>query len=113
MFGRQRRAVFGALTQAAQDPATNGGWQTGLDIADRCGVLPGSSYPILLTATHRGEVEQWPGMNTAKPGLVYYRLTDQGIRRHQHDSVRRLSLLIKLLRTATAPFLVRPRMRRG
>lgn len=102
MSRRQQQLVFDTLAAALDDPTTDDGWLHGLDIAERCGVWPGSSFPILITAYERGDVLRDPNRNPDKPGLCHYRLTDQGVRRRQRDSVRRRSLWQRLLRTASA-----------
>lgn len=102
MFGRQRQLVFDVLAAALDDPDPGGGWLHGLDIAERCGVRSGSSFPILLTACERGDVLRDPNRDPDRPGLVHYRLTDQGVRRRQRDAVPRRGLLRRLLRPIAA-----------
>lgn len=99
MAPTKRQRVLDALADALDDTSTDGGWLCGLDIWERCDVGPGSSFPILITAYERGEVDRQPNRNRDKPGLLYYRLTDAGFRRRQREVVRRSSVWARLWRS--------------
>jgi len=65
------------LAEAANDPSTDGGWLFGLDMAERAGLLPGTTYPQFVHLQQRGHVEI-KRVSAGQGERFYRRLTPAG-----------------------------------
>lgn len=71
------------LQALAQDPDTE---LTGLDLADKTGWLPGTTYPVLIRLQQAGYITaRWA--DTDPPRHRYYRVTTAGVRQAQATTV--------------------------
>lgn len=99
MFGRERALALDALADALDDPTTDDGWLNSMQIAERSGVNWARVFAILMGPFHRGEVERDPRRDPDRPGILYYRLTAQGVRRRQREATRRASWWVRCWRS--------------
>lgn len=97
MVRRQHQLVLDTLAAALNDPATDDGWLTSREIEERSGVHSTLIFGMLLSPHERGDVLRDPYRNPDKSGLCHFRLTDQGFRRWQRESVPRQGLLQRFL----------------
>lgn len=102
MASTKRQRVFDALAAALNDPTTDDGWLTSREIEERSGVHSTLIFGMLLSPHERGDVLRDPYRNPDKRGLCHFRLTDQGFRRWQRESVPRRGLLRRMLRAIGA-----------
>lgn len=84
IFRRRTRQRMHAVLAAWADGLD--GELDGLDIADRTGLLPGTTWPILQRLQQAGYVTSWwETMADGRPRRRVYRITNAGVRHAQRS----------------------------